>query len=145
MGHPIRGQVGQPAQQDLVEGLLAHPDRWVAENPVDDEIVRDVVGAHDMNPVGGADQFCVLHGESPCPLVHIYRPDLGVRCSPGGDAGDRAPATADIENDSIVSGQRWCFEQQKIGADIEFVGREDTAIRAEHDREVGQTDLDGYG
>ena len=121
MGHAIRGEMGEPAKQNLMERLLADPNRGVAENPVDDKIVWNVIRGRDMDPVGGADSRCVPLGQRACSLVDVDGPNLGVRCSGGSDTGDRSPAAADVEDHVIGGCERWRLEEQEFGADIEFV------------------------
>jgi len=55
MGHAVRGEVGEPAEQNLVECLLSDPNRRVAENSVDDKIVWNVIRGRDMDSVAGTE------------------------------------------------------------------------------------------
>jgi len=62
MGHTTWGEVGEPAEQNLVEYFLTDPNRGIAENPVDDEIVWNIIGGYNMDSVGGANRLCVPSG-----------------------------------------------------------------------------------
>ncbi len=145
VGASARSEPVEPADQDLVERSLPDPDRRIRQDAIETQVGGYVGGRSDSHPVRHAGGFGVVGGQRASPLVDVDRPHPSVRRPSSGDAGDRPPAAAEVEHDSVVGLDRRSLEQEEFRAGVESVSSEDTAVARELQREVGEDDVDRSG
>src|SRR5580704_3549177 len=143
LNHQMRGcarfQPPDPDEEQLVERLLAEPDRRVGVDGGELDAAGDGVrfGGDD---VACARTLCVARTQVEGAAVDVNRPDPGVRVAQCHGDGDCAVSTADV--DHLTRGDRRQASEQEIGTEIEVTVRKDTPVGIQLEAPVWEGDPD---
>jgi peptide deformylase len=137
-GPAVGSEAGEPAQQELVQSVLADANRRVRPDGGEAHVVGDAIGVDDPHVV---ERRGVRRGQRTGSLVHVDGPDGGIGGAAGQGDGHRSVATAEVEQ---VAGRRRSgrFEQQELRPGVDAVTGEDAAIGLQISRQVGQREAD---
>ena len=113
----------QPAEQKLVEGRLADPDRGVGVDGRKAKLVGHLfrqAGDH----VFQTGVLCIETSELQCPLIYIHGPDAGLWRPRGEGEGDRAVSAAEVQQ-FAHSWRRRGLSQEDLGTGVHSLGGKD--------------------
>ena len=150
VGRAAGPEAGQPEAKQLAQGVLADPDRWIAPDPVDHQVGRNLLRGDDQDivqaVVGG-----IAPAEQPGSGIHFDRPHGCVGVPDGEGAGDRTVPGSDVDEMPITAHRIGTVDEEKPGTGIDPVGGEHPAIgdqptgesrNHERDRAGGGLDVD---
>ncbi len=127
VGRAAWPEAGQPEANQLVKGVLADPDRWIAPYPIDHQVGRNLLGGDHpdvvQTVVGG-----ITAAEQTGPRIDLDRPHDGPGVPGGEGTGDRAVAGSNVDDVPITGDRIGTVDEQEPGAGIDPVGGEHTAI-----------------
>ena len=120
MGLPAGVQAAQPRLEQLMQRRFADPDRRVGQDPVESNLLGDLIGRADSYAVGGPDRFGIRLGEVPGPGVGVDGPESTCRSPQSGNAGNGTPTAAEVEGHRPFIDPR-ALGQQQLRAGIESI------------------------
>ena len=138
-----RSESSEPGEQQLVQSLLADPDRRIRPDRGEAEVGRDVVGmSHD--DVGDPVALGVAGAELAGATVDVDGPHRGVRGTSSHRQCDGPGPTPEVEKSAAGSEGERRPQQHRRGR-VEMTVGEHPAIGLHREGGVGEGDVDDHG